>query len=70
MTIATENTCMNCNHRHQDQCRRYPQQVTVVPIPVQTLQGAAMKMQAIGGWPLADKDTWCGEWAGTYRLQQ
>ena len=67
MTNA-RNTCMTCLHRHEDQCRLNPPQVTIIPIPVQTLQGPGFNFNAISGWPQAVEAHWCAQWAGQYKL--
>lgn len=62
-------TCMNCLHRHEAQCRRYPPQVTAMVVPSQNAVGQLVPaIQVLGAWPQADEASWCGEWAGKFRL--
>lgn len=68
MATMNQNTCMTCMHRHEDQCRRFPPQVSSFTVPVNTFQGPGLQVQSIGAFPRADETTWCAEWAGVYKL--
>ena len=49
MMTTREQTCANCMHRHENQCRRYPPQVTVLMVPVQDALGRmGTKMGSMG----------------------
>lgn len=68
MDAERTQTCTTCMHRHENQCRRYPPQVTVLMVPVKDALGRmAAQLGSKGAWPEAAADSWCGEWAGTYQ---
>lgn len=68
MDAQRTQTCMNCMHRHENQCRRYPPQVTALLTPTQDALGRqGMQVLRAGAWPEATEAHWCGEWAGVFK---
>jgi hypothetical protein len=60
-----ERSCKHCNHRHENECRRFPPQVSVIMMPVQSVIGQGPKLQPnpVCTFPMVEDDLWCGEYA-------
>ena len=63
--------CGNCTHRVEGECRRFPPQVTVVMMPVQTaLSAPRLQPTPIACFPPVEEDLHCAEFAGQYTLMK
>jgi hypothetical protein len=58
-------SCKHCDHRVENQCRRFPPQVSVVMVPVKNAltPGATLQPNPVCTFPMVEDDLWCGEHA-------
>ena len=66
-------TCETCRffleEIPQTFCRRFPPQLTIIPVPTQGIRGPSLQLQSVAGFPTASKEGWCGEWATKLQLK-
>lgn len=57
-------TCAKCRHKHGEECRRFPPQVSVVMIPhhSQLTGKPSFTPSPVAAMPIVEDDLWCGEW--------
>jgi len=66
MNIAS---CSSCKHRKEDECRRFPPQVSVVMIPNQTaLSGMQLQPSPVAAFPNIADDSYCGEYSVKFSM--
>ena len=67
----SQGTCDTCCFRVQSECRRFPPQVSILPLPVQDLAHSQDRIQPtpVGAFPQVAPEIWCGEYDSKKQIQ-
>jgi hypothetical protein len=57
--------CKTCKYKVDQECRRFPPQVSVVMVPVKNVlsQGQSFQPKPVCTFPMVEDDLYCGEFA-------